>query len=155
MSSSIEISSVTTGGMTSPRLNGSARVYWLLIVVTIGAGLVLRLAPLGLPFAVTKWGGSVLWAVMVYLLLAVLLPRSSAARVAVIAGLVAAAVELSRLYHTPGLDAFRLSAAGALLLGRVFSLWHFTVYWAAIGCAALGDQRFLRRRVLSRFPTRC
>jgi len=140
--------------MTAPRPNGSAPIHWLLIVVTLGAGLALRLVPLGLPFAVTKWGGSVLWAVMVYLLLAVLLSRSSTARVAVTAAVIAAVVELSRLYHTPEFDAFRLSTAGALLLGRVFSVWHIAVYWAAIGFAALADEKFLRRGVLSRSPAR-
>jgi len=53
-------------------------------------------------------------------------------------------VELSRLYHSPGLDAFRLTLAGKLLLGRVFSGWHFFVYWAAIAVAALADWRFIR-----------
>ena len=42
--------------------------------------------------------------------------------------------KLFRLYHTPWLDGFRLTTAGALLLGRVFSLWNMLAY--AIGIAA-------------------
>jgi hypothetical protein len=45
---------------------------------------------------------------------------------------IAAAVEFSRLYHTPHLDAFRLSLPGALLLGRIFSLWNLLAYVCGI-----------------------
>lgn len=131
---------------------GPAIIYLILAFAIVAAGLVLRLAPLGLPAGVVKWAGSVLWAVMVYLLLAAMLPRLGSSRIALIAGLVAALVELSRLYHAPGLDAFRHSLAGALLLGRVFSPWHFVVYWAAIVCAALVDAVFLRRRAVNPNP---
>ena len=37
-----------------------------LILATVVAGLVLRLVPLGLPQAMTKYGGSMLWALMIY-----------------------------------------------------------------------------------------
>jgi hypothetical protein len=37
-------------------------------------------------------------------------------------------VELFKLYHTPALDAFRLTLPGKLLLGRVFSLWDLIAY---------------------------
>ena len=112
-----------------------------LAAATIALGLGLRLVPAGLPFWVVKYGGSLLWAVMVYLLLAALLPHWRPARVGLFAGGVAAVVELSRLYHLPELDAFRLTLAGKLLLGRVFSPWHIAIYWAAIALAALIDGR--------------
>jgi len=38
----------------------------LLIGATIAAGLMSRLTPLGLPNAVVKYGGSLLWALMIY-----------------------------------------------------------------------------------------
>ena len=114
-------------------------------MATIAAGLVLRLIPLGLPFFVTKYGGSVLWAAMVYLLLAALQPERRPWVLGVVAGIFATLIELSRFYHTPDLDAFRLTLAGALLLGRVFSPWHFLDYWAAIGLTAVLDQAILRR----------
>lgn len=34
--------------------------------------------------------------------------------------------------HTPWLDAFRLTAAGALLLGRIFSPWNLVAYVTGI-----------------------
>lgn len=119
-------------------------IYLGLAALTILAGLVLGLVSLGLPSAVTKWGGSVLWAWMVYWLIAAAFPFRRLVTVALVASVFAALVELSRLYHSPGLDAFRLTLAGKLLLGRVFSGWHFFVYWAAIAVAALADWRFIR-----------
>ena len=110
-------------------------------------GLVLRLFPLGLPYTLVKWGGSVLWAAMVYWLLAALMPYTRVTAVALTAGVVAGLVESLRLYHSPGLDAFRLTLAGVLLLGRVFSAWHLVAYWAAIAVVSLLDWRLVRRRV--------
>jgi Protein of unknown function (DUF2809) len=125
---------------------GLRAAYLGLALATIVAGLILRLVPLGLPFFVTKYGGSVLWAAMVYLLLAGLWPRREPWVLGLIACVFATLVELSRLYHTPGLDAFRLTLAGALLLGRVFSRWHFPIYWIAIALTAELDV-MARRRV--------
>jgi len=111
----------------------------------IAAGLALRLVPFGLPAFAVKYGGSVLWAAMVYLLLAALQPRREPWVLGLAAAIFAALVELSRLYHSPGLDAFRLTLAGKLLLGRVFSGWHFLDYWVAIACTAAIDRVALRR----------
>jgi len=120
--------------------------YLALAIATMVAGLILRLAPLGLPFLLSKWGGSVLWAVMVYWLAALLLPFRRVLTVALVAGIFAGLVELIRLYHAPGLDAFRLALAGALLLGSVFSQWHLIAYWVSIGVAAGTDKLFLRAK---------
>lgn len=106
-----------------------------LALVVIPCGLCLRWYgfPLGLPAFVVKYGGSLLWATMVFLLVGVLLPRLSRAQIAAVATVIAVVVEFSRLVHTPWLDAFRLTTAGALLLGRIFSLWNLVAY--AIGIA--------------------
>ncbi|SNS32400.1 Protein of unknown function [Granulicella rosea] len=104
------------------------------------AGLIWRLAPLHLPFFWYKWGGSFLWAVMVYWITAALLPRLSPWKIALWAGVAATGIECIRLFHTPGLDAFRYKLAGKLLLGRVFSGWDIAVYWVGILLAALADR---------------
>lgn len=122
-------------------------VYLGLAIATMLAGLALRLVPLGLPYWLVKWGGSVLWAAMVYWLLAALMPYMRVTIVALVAAVVAGLVESLRLYHSPGLDAFRLTLAGVLLLGRVFSKWHLAAYWAAIAVVSLLDWRMARRRV--------
>ena len=113
----------------------------LLMAATLAAGLLLRFARLGLPLFVSKYGGSMLWALMIYWLVTTLLPRFSLARGAVLAGILAAAVELLKLYRTPSLDAFRLTLPGILLLGRFFSLWDIVAYWLAIALGAIIDSR--------------
>jgi Protein of unknown function (DUF2809) len=79
-----------------------------------------------------KYGGSLLWATTVFLLVGALLPRLTRTQIAAIAAAIAVVVELSRLVHTPWLDAFRLTTAGALLLGRIFSLWNIVAYGVGI-----------------------
>ncbi len=109
----------------------------------IVAGLLLRRYgyTVGLPFVVVKYGGSVLWGSMVYLLVAAIVPlRKRHLAIAVACGL-AIAVELIRLVHFPALDAFRATTSGALLLGRVFSLWNIACYGLGIAAATLIAQR--------------
>ena len=106
-----------------------------LALAVIACGLSLRWYGfrLGLPAFIVKYGGSLLWATMVFLLGGVVLPRLTRSQLAAIAIVIAAVVEFSRLVHTPWLDAFRLTTAGALLLGRIFSLWNLLAY--AVGIA--------------------
>lgn len=112
------------------------RFVWVLLVVA--AGLLLRRFgyELGLPFWVVKYGGSALWGAMVFQLLAALSGSIRIGRLVIGALAIAIAVEFFRLYHTPALDAFRLTMAGKLLIGRVFSLWNILAYAIGIGLAA-------------------
>ena len=109
-----------------------------LCILTIVCGLGLRGFGLGagLPALVVKYGGSMLWGTMVFFLVALAAPNLSRARVAVIAAAIAVAVEMFRLVHAPWLDAFRLTLAGALLLGRIFSGWDLLAYGVGILFAA-------------------
>jgi hypothetical protein len=115
-------------------LRRSMLVRAALALAVIACGLSLRWYgfPLGLPAFVVKYGGSLLWATMVFLLVGVLLPLMTRSQLAVIALAIAVVVEFSRLVHTPWLDAFRLTTAGALLLGRIFSLWNLVAYAVGI-----------------------
>ncbi len=121
----------------------------LLAACTI-AGLLWRMAPLGLPWFLYKYGGSMLWAAAVYWLIASILPHAAPKRVALLAALVALAVELSRLFHTPAFDAFRLTLAGRLLLGRFFSLRNIAAYWLAIALTGLLDTLLVSRNPTAR-----
>jgi predicted membrane protein len=94
---------------------------------------------INLPFAIVKYGGSLLWGAMVYWLLAAIFVLQERFRIAAAALFIAVAVEFFRLWHTPDLDAFRLTAAGALLLGRVFSPWNIVAYTAGIALARVLD----------------
>jgi hypothetical protein len=115
-----------------------------LLFVTVVAGLPVRLVPLGLPAVVVKYGGSTLWAVMIYWIVSTLLPTRRLLIVALISGCIATAVEFFKLYHSPGMDAFRLTLPGMLLLGRYFSVWDIVAYWIAISAGALLDSRLRR-----------
>lgn len=114
------------------------------LAAIIAAGLAWRLVPFGLPPFALKYGGSILWGAMVYVLVLLTAPASGILRIVSLALSIAIAVEFSRLVHTPWLDAFRLTLAGQLLLGRVFSLWNIVAYAAGILAATAGD-RALRR----------
>ena len=87
---------------------------------------------LGLPGFVVKYGGSLLWGTMVFFLVALAASRLSRRNVALISAGIAVCVELLRLVHAPWLDAFRLTLAGALLLGRIFSGWNMLAYGIGI-----------------------
>jgi hypothetical protein len=89
---------------------------------------------------VVKYGGSVLWGTMVFFLVSVLASGRSHTRIASIAASIAVCVELSRLVHSPWLDDFRLTMAGALLLGRVFSTWNLVAYALGILLGAALDR---------------
>ena len=113
-----------------------------LCLLTIGCGLGLRkFGPgLGLPFAFVKYGGSILWGTMVFFLVAIAGPGLARRKLATIAAAIAVCVEMFRLVHSPSLDAFRLTTAGALLLGRVFSPWNLLAYGVGIALGGLLDR---------------
>ena len=109
-----------------------------LCLLTVVSGLALRGfgSGLGLPSLIVKYGGSLLWGTMVFFLVALAASRQSRRRIVLISAMIAVGVELFRLYHTPWLDAFRLTTAGALLLGRIFSVWNMLAYGCGIVFAA-------------------
>jgi hypothetical protein len=95
---------------------------------------------LGLPSFIVKYGGSMLWGAMVFFSAAMAARGQSRLSIAVISASIAVGVELFRLVHAPWLDAFRLTTAGALLLGRVFSPWNLLAYSVGIGLGMLLDR---------------
>jgi hypothetical protein len=117
----------------------------LMIVVTIAAGLTIRLAPLGLPYVPVKYGGSLLWALMIYWLVSSARPNWQLTRAALVSGAVALGVELFKLYHAPALDAFRLTLPGKLLLGSVFSPRNLLAYAVAIFVGVIADSAIRSR----------
>src|SRR6202035_5681446 len=130
--------------MAYSSIPGALIVRACLCLAMIISGLALRRYGLGLgwPATIVKYGGSILWGAMVFFLVAIAAPRRSRWNVALISALIAVCVELFRLVHTPWLDDFRLTLAGALLLGRIFSAWDILAYGAGIGLA-LGLDRLV------------
>ena len=84
-----------------------------------------------LPEAVGAYAGDVLWAAMVYLLIAAAWPRASPRRAAAGAAIFSLAIELSQLYHARWIDAVRQTRMGGLVLG-------FGFLWSDLACYAVG-----------------
>jgi hypothetical protein len=113
-----------------------------LCLLVIACGLALRGfgSGLGLRVPIVKHGGSMLWGTMVFLLVAIVARGQPRGRVALMSMAIAICVELFRLVHAPWLDEFRMTLVGALLLGRVFSLWNMVAYAAGIGLGMVLDR---------------
>ena len=114
-----------------------------ILAVTIPTGILWRHLPL--PFFAWKYGGSVLWTLALYSLLAALAPRLRPGGVALLSLLLSALVELSRLIQQPALEAFRQTLAGKLLLGRIFSLKDIAAYWITIAALYFLDRSLAQR----------
>ena len=121
-------------------------VYLGLAIVCIAIGLLLRAPFLGLPREIAKYGGSILWAAMVYFGLRVFWPRWRVPTVAILAALLVALGEMTQLISTPGFDALRATTIGHLIFGRTFAVEDILAYWIGILLAALGDWQRLRRK---------
>lgn len=137
------------GGLHATLVTMTARPIALslaLLFATALAGLAIRFAHLGLPLCIVKYGGSMLWALMIYWIVSSILPLWRMIPVVLLAGLLATTVEVFKLYHSPALDAFRLTIPGILLLGRIFSVWDIVAYLLAISAGAFVDSQLLRRR---------
>ena len=116
----------------------------LLMTITVGAGLAIRFVHLGLPHFIVKYGGSALWAVMIYWVCSTAFRKWRPLWSAFISGILGTAVEFLKLHNPPWLDAFRGTLAGIILLGRIFNPRDVVVYWIAISLAA-GLDAALRR----------
>jgi hypothetical protein len=116
----------------------SRRLTILLTIITIALGLASRRLP-DLPRVVSAYAGDVLWATMVFWIAAFVRPAAPTARLAAAALAIAAAVEVSQLYHAPWLDAVRATRPGALALGQGFLWSDLACYAAGVGAAALID----------------
>lgn len=124
--------------------------YSLSILLVIGLGLLWRSPLLHLPPPVAKYGGSALWALLVFLLCGWLAPRAATIRLVIIASGIACAVEFSQLYHAPWIDQIRRSRLGALTLGSVFNWPDIPAYLLGIAAGALAESAFQRRAGLAR-----
>jgi hypothetical protein len=117
----------------------------IFLLIAIPIGLAVRLLPLHLPWFLYKYLGSALWAMALYWFLATLLPKLRPLSIATIAITIATLLELSRLIPIAPIDAFRLTFAGKILLGRYFSIKNIAAYLLAIALTAALDN-FLAAR---------
>lgn len=102
------------------------------LVVATGLGVRALRPDADIPFFVWKYAGSALWATALYLAIGLVAPRLGPIRTTILSGLIAVAVEFSRLLDFAWLDAFRATLAGRLLIGKVFALSNLLAYAAGI-----------------------
>ncbi len=124
-----------------------------LLLLTIPIGLAVRLLPLHLPWFLYKYLGSTLWAIALYWFLATLLRKLRPQALAALATLIATLLELSRLIPVPPIDAFRLTFAGKILLGRYFSIKNIAAYILAIVLTAILDNSLVASESTDSQPT--
>ena len=129
----------------------SRAVFLALAAATIILGLATRRFRRSLPAAVGLYAGDVLWATMVYLLLAAIWPRASIRRLTAGAAAFALVIEVGQLYHAPWIDAVRDTRLGGLVLGFGFLWSDLACYAIGIALAALIDRAVTRLTPAFRF----
>jgi hypothetical protein len=132
-------SAAENSGAARQRSPTVARMGFCLAIMIVGLGLRGFGLSLGLPGLFVKYGGSVLWATMLFFLVGITASNLPRRHIASISAVIAIGVELFRLVHFPWLDSFRLTLAGALLLGRIFSPWDMLAYGVGILLGMLLD----------------
>jgi hypothetical protein len=100
----------------------------LAVTIVLGIGS-RRLKPF-LPDFIVAYAGDTLWALALYLILGLILPRWTTGCLAALALLLSLLIEVSQLYHAPWMDSIRQTAVGGLILGFGF-LWSDLVCYAA------------------------
>jgi hypothetical protein len=117
-------------------MNRNRFVYFLLIVITIVAGLASRHFSTVLPQWVHSYLGDALWAFMVFLMFGFIFPGKDTRWIAILAIAFSYGIEISQLYHTSWIDALRANRLGGLILGFGF-LWSDLICYTvgvAFGC---------------------
>jgi len=109
----------------------SRRVYLAIAGVVLVLGWSVRTYSATLPAPVGAYAPDTLWALMVFLLVAALIPRSSTAKTAAIALALAYGIECSQLYQAAWINEIRATRMGGLVLGRGF-------LWRDLACYAIG-----------------
>lgn len=123
----------------------SRLLYLLLTLGTVVLGLAARQVRASLPSSINPYLGDVLWAAMVFFLIAALRPAASARWIATAAAAFSLAVELSQLYHAPWIDGIRHTRLGGLVLGFGFLWSDLVCYAVGILFAAAVDRALARR----------
>jgi hypothetical protein len=134
--------SVDTGPMKSPR---SRSLYTLWIALTIGSGLLLRSRSVSLPESVEKYGGDLLWALMVFFGFAWVFHRASTLRIGVLTLGFSWGIEFSQLYHAEWIDRTRAMRIGHLILGSTFNPPDLLAYTAGVALG-IGFECLCRQR---------
>jgi len=113
-------------------VSGQRLRYFVLAIVTIVVGLLVHFDGRVLSFRVRDVLGDALWAMMIVWWMGVALPSVRLSVRGVAAFAVCVAIEFSQRYHTPFLDAARLTVPGQLILGSGYDPRDFLAYAAGV-----------------------
>ncbi|MEG1255394.1 DUF2809 domain-containing protein [Clostridium sp.] len=105
-------------------------IYFIFTLVVMGLGLLSRKLN-NLPIFISTYLGDVLWALMVFLVIAFIFNKKSTIFIAVCSIVFSYGIELSQLYHSPWIDNIRSTILGGLVLG-------FGFLWSDILCYTVG-----------------
>jgi hypothetical protein len=105
--------------------------YFLFLIIVILLGLGSRYFANVMSGWVHLYLGDVLWALMVFILVALVFKVQTSIRVACIALTFSFGIEISQLYHAPWIDSIRNTHLGGLVLGYGF-------LWSDLVCYTLG-----------------
>ena len=106
--------------------------YALWIALTIGSGLLLRSRFASLPEFAEKYGGDMLWALMVFFGFGLIFRRASTLRIGLPALGFAWAIEFSQIYRAEWIDGIRETRIGHLVLGSTFNPPDLLAYVAGV-----------------------
>ena len=120
-------------------------VYVALAVGTIVVGLAVHLHGAALSPVARDVLGDALWATMIAWWVGAAAPAVRLSRRAIVALAICFAVEVSQLYHAPGIDALRETTLGHLVLGSGFDPRDLASYAAGVLAAAWLELVMLRR----------
>ena len=85
----------------------------------------------GLPKIIELYSGDILWALMVFLIIAFIFNKKSTIFIISWAIICSYSIEISQLYHAPWIDAIRNTVLGGLILG-------FGFLWSDLVCYTIG-----------------
>ena len=85
----------------------------------------------GLPKIIELYSGDILWALMVFLIIAFIFNKKLTTFIISWAIIFSYSIEISQLYHAPWIDAIRNTALGGLILG-------FGFLWSDLICYTIG-----------------
>jgi len=105
----------------------------LAALATIALGLTSRTGFNLFPQALSKYPGDVFWALLVFLILAIVKPAWSTRGLAILAFGISCLDEVSQLYQAPWITSIRATDLGHIVLGSAFSWLDILAYAVGIG----------------------
>jgi hypothetical protein len=132
--------------VVSPHHPRRRALYLVWLALVIFAGLASRSKMLAFPPFFAKYAGDALWAMMVFVGIAVVLRRRSTLAVMACAAALSCTVECSQLYHAPWIDSVRRTTIRHLVLGDTFAWGDIAAYFVGIAIGGAMERVFLKRR---------